>query len=71
MKQTVCKVLNIFQHGKYLVAYVVNMLSVKYYYIFTCSYGRRKYCGIFHPKPKLILWFLLEMNCKIVRLRGA
>ena len=25
MKQTVCKVLNIFQHGKYLVAYVLNM----------------------------------------------
>ena len=24
IKQTVCKVLNIFQHGKYLVAYVLN-----------------------------------------------
>ena len=28
-KQTVCKALNIFQHGKYLVAYVLNeMLSI-------------------------------------------
>ena len=24
IKQTVCKILNIFQHGKYLVAYVLN-----------------------------------------------
>ena len=26
IKQTVCKVLKIFQHGKYLVAYVFNIL---------------------------------------------
>ena len=25
IKQTVCKVLNIFQYGKYLVAYVLNI----------------------------------------------
>ena len=25
IKQTVCKVLNIFQHGEYLVAYVLNI----------------------------------------------
>ena len=28
IKQTVCKVLNIFQHGKYLVAYVLNLIGV-------------------------------------------
>ena len=26
IKQTVCKVLNIFQHGKYLVAYVLKTI---------------------------------------------
>ena len=30
IKQTVCKVLNIFQHGKYLVAYVLNFLLAKF-----------------------------------------
>ena len=27
IKQSVCKVLNIFQHGEYLVAYVLNQLE--------------------------------------------
>ena len=27
IKQTVCKVLKIFQHGKYLVAYVLNVMA--------------------------------------------
>ena len=29
IKQTVCKVLNIFQHGKYLVAYVLKRIQQK------------------------------------------
>ena len=49
----------------------LNMLAVKKYYIFSCLYGRWKYCGNFHPKTKLMLLFLLEMNCKINSLRGA
>ena len=32
IKQTVCKVLKIFQYGKYLVAYVLNMFFLKFYY---------------------------------------
>ena len=28
IKQTVCKVLNTFKHGKYLVAYVLNFINL-------------------------------------------
>ena len=31
IKQTVCKVLKIFQHGKYLVAYVLKTFYVIFY----------------------------------------
>ena len=34
-KQTVCKVLNIFQHGKYLVAYVLKPQTVTILQIFS------------------------------------
>ena len=30
IKQAVCKVLNIFQHGKYLVAYVLKVKRLKF-----------------------------------------
>ena len=33
IKQTVCKVLNIFQHGKYLVAYAWFVLVRPYHYV--------------------------------------
>ena len=32
IKQTVCKVLKIFQYGKYLVEYVLKMLSMKIFF---------------------------------------
>ena len=43
----------------------LNVLAVKYYYIFSCSYARWKCYGNFHLKTKLILLSFLEMNCKI------
>ena len=43
----------------------LNMLAVKYYHYFFCSHVSWKYYGNLHSKLKLILFVLLEMNCKI------
>ena len=48
----------------------LNMLAVKYYYIFSCLYGRWKCYGNFNLKTKLTL-FLLEMNCTLNSLGSA
>ena len=40
----------------------LNVLAVKYYYNLSCLYGRWKCYDNFHPKTKLILFVLLEIN---------
>ena len=40
----------------------LNMLAVKYYYIFSCLYGRWKCYGNFHLKIKVNTFVLLEMK---------
>ena len=39
IKQTVCKVLKIFQHGKYLVAYVLNLTNGNHTVFGLCGEG--------------------------------
>ena len=40
IKQTVCKVLKIFQHGKYLVAYVLKLLTEHHLEFLSLTGGR-------------------------------
>ena len=49
----------------------LNMLAVKYYYIFSCLYGNWKRYGNFHPKNNINTFVLLEMNSKINSLGAA
>ena len=54
IKQTVCKVLKIFQYGKYLVAYVLKPCS-DYTYVATVHPDTVMHWDTFHKKLNCIL----------------
>ena len=63
IKQTVCKVLKIFQYGKYLVAYVL-----KWFVSIQNVFGNTKYCEQQHMKVitgSSIVTNLIEIYCNV------
>ena len=62
IKQTVCKVLKIFQHGKYLVAYVLQALQTIQTRISSLSYMKLSFCV-----PAHFLYFFLLSTGKHTR----
>ena len=62
IKQTVCKVLKIFQHGKYLVAYVLKYVSARDFGTYRLSEQQRlrQVCAYAFASRKHKVWIQIK-----------
>ena len=67
IKQTVCKVLKIFQYGKYLVAYVLKT-EIMHHNLVISTCGHLKYKI---SMPKLVLWTYICLGKSIAPDKAA